>query len=190
MNPITAYVTNAPNTVAAIRTDNNTVEARIAVGYSPGAIAITPDGTTACVLNQSDNTVSVIETATNTVLTTISDGIGPNAITIAIAVDGPTLYVVNQGTGTDTGTVTIIPIAAPASPGLPTTVGVDINPVAIAITPNTPTGSTAYVVNQGSNNATPIPTETKTPLAPAIHGDRIMLPEYSVIYVKDAPVLR
>ena len=50
--PVTAYVTNSGSgTVTPIRTATSTAAIPVAVGSDPGAIAITPDGTTAYVTN-------------------------------------------------------------------------------------------------------------------------------------------
>jgi YVTN family beta-propeller protein len=65
------YVTNAkrlgPGTVSVIATATNTVTATIAVGVTPGGVAVTPDGSKVYVANFNSKSVSVIATATNTV---------------------------------------------------------------------------------------------------------------------------
>ena len=74
------------------------IAATIRVGTSSSGVAVSPDGTTAYVIN-SDNsgfgTVSVINTATNAVTNTISVGIRPTAVTVSP--DGSTAYVTNSG---------------------------------------------------------------------------------------------
>ena len=50
--------------MSVIATATNTVTATIAVGGAPGGVAVSPDGSTVYVANQSDNTVSVIAAAT------------------------------------------------------------------------------------------------------------------------------
>ncbi len=99
-NGKTAYVVNhgyggeirkvPGNTVTPIGTATNTAGKAIRVGNYPGAIAITPDGKTAYVLNSglplpfpvSEDTVYPIVTATNTALKAITVGNGPIAIAI------------------------------------------------------------------------------------------------------------
>jgi YVTN family beta-propeller protein len=53
------------------------VAATVIVGNSPHGIAITPDGASAYVTNQTSNNVSVINTANNTVVATVNVGLGP-----------------------------------------------------------------------------------------------------------------
>jgi YVTN family beta-propeller protein len=54
------------NTVTPISTASNTAGRPIPTGVSPRAIAITPNGKTAYVANDSSDTVTPIQTATNT----------------------------------------------------------------------------------------------------------------------------
>jgi YVTN family beta-propeller protein len=80
-----AYVANEiDGDVSVIDTAPNTLAGPdIAVGNTPQAIAITPDGSTAYVANSSDDGVSVIDTATNTPAGfDIAVGAGPSAIAI------------------------------------------------------------------------------------------------------------
>jgi YVTN family beta-propeller protein len=56
----------------------------IPVGHSPCAIAITPDGATAYVVNDGSGTVTPISTARNTVGKAIRVVGSPNAITITL----------------------------------------------------------------------------------------------------------
>lgn len=53
------------------------------MGKAPVAIAITPNGQTAYVVNYYSNTISVINTATNAVSAPIDVGAYPRAIAIA-----------------------------------------------------------------------------------------------------------
>ncbi|HSZ48486.1 MAG TPA: hypothetical protein VK823_24310, partial [Streptosporangiaceae bacterium] len=111
----------------------------IAVGRNPIAIAITPDGTTAYVVNMNSNTVTPVRLATGGIGTAIpvnglavSDG----ARDIAIAPDGATAYVGDEATGT------LIPISlASGMAGTPIAIAGGAGPIAI-----TPDGATAYVV--------------------------------------------
>jgi YVTN family beta-propeller protein len=63
--------------VSVIDTASNTAVATIPVGGNPEAVAFTPDGATAYVVNGIDDTASVIDTATNTVTDTIPAGTAP-----------------------------------------------------------------------------------------------------------------
>jgi YVTN family beta-propeller protein len=75
---------------------NQVVGQSIAVGGSPSAIAITPDGAAAYVASASPGAVSVIDTRTNQVVgPQIPVGVSPSAI--AITPDGGTAYVSRLG---------------------------------------------------------------------------------------------
>jgi YVTN family beta-propeller protein len=119
--------------VTPITTATNTAVPPITVGSDPRGIAITPNGKTAYVTNESSDTVTPIATATNTAGPPISVGLFPWAI--AITPDGTTAYVANYGSGT----VTPVTIATNTA-GPPITVGNE--PFAIAITP--PSGGPAF----------------------------------------------
>jgi YVTN family beta-propeller protein len=125
----------------------------IAVGSGPAAIAITPDGKTAYVVNGTSGTVTPIETATNKPGPAITVGREPAAI--AITPDGKTAYVANTSSGTVTPITTATDTAGP-----PITVGK--YPMSIAITPS---GKTAYVANFGSGTVTVLATATDRAIA-------------------------
>jgi len=163
----TAYVTIAGgglrpsgHTVVPINTATNKPGQPIKVGRVPGAIAITPNGKTAYVVNQgdsgySDGTVTPITTATNKPGPPIRVGVFPGAI--AITPNGKTAYVTNLISDTVTPFST-----ATNRPGKQIQVGV--RPQAVAVTPDS---KTAYVINQGGKGAvTPIPTATNRPGKP------------------------
>jgi YVTN family beta-propeller protein len=114
--PVTAYVVNGSDTVTPITTRTNTAGPPITVGSNPYAIAITPDGKTAYVLNSGSDTVTPIMTRSNTARPPIRVGSFPSAI--AITPDGKTAYVTNAGSGTVTPIVTRTNTAGP-----PITVG-------------------------------------------------------------------
>ena len=65
------------------------------MGSTPTAIALTPSGTTAYVVDHNGNTVTPISVATDTAATPIRVGSGPWAI--AITPDGGTAYVTRPG---------------------------------------------------------------------------------------------
>ena len=144
--------------VTPINTATNTPGPPIKVGGEARAIAITPNGKTAYVVN--DSTVTPISTATNTPGPPITAGYG--AFAIAITPNGKTAYVASGvGLGVHpVGTVTPINTAT-NTPDPP--IKVDGEPLLIAITPN---GKTAYVVNGGLDTVTPINTATNTPGRP------------------------
>jgi len=88
--PTRAYVTHGSNSVIPIDTATNTAGTNITVGNVPLGIAITPNGKTAYVANQSSGTVTPIDTATNTAGTNITTGAGAFAIAITLTARPPT----------------------------------------------------------------------------------------------------
>ena len=85
---VTAYVGSGSGTVTPIRAATNTALKAIRVGRLPVAIAITPDGQTAYVVNETSGTVTPIRIATNTAGKPIK--VGNGAFAIAITPDGRT----------------------------------------------------------------------------------------------------
>ena len=86
--------------MSVINTATNTVVATTAVGDSPGAVAVRPDGERAYVANYGSDTVSIINTADNTVGATKGVGNGPAAIAVADTPNGTRAYVADQLDGT------------------------------------------------------------------------------------------
>jgi YVTN family beta-propeller protein len=90
--------------------------------FLPTAIAVTPDGTLAYVVNINNNTVSVIDVASDTVIACVEVPYVYNACTFAvpqsivIIPDGTKAYVSNEGNNS----VTVIGIKAPTIPLAPT----------------------------------------------------------------------
>jgi YVTN family beta-propeller protein len=162
----TAYVTIAGDglrpsghVVVPINTATNKPGQPIKVGKLPAAIAITPNGKTAYVVNEgdsgySDATVTPITTATNKPGPPIRVGVLPGAI--AITPNGKTAYVTNLISDT------VTPISTATNrPGKQIQVGV--RPQAMVVTPDS---KTVYVDNQDGTAVTPIPTATNRPGKP------------------------
>jgi YVTN family beta-propeller protein len=120
----------------------------IPAGKTPKAVAVTPNGATAYVLNYGSSSVTPVNVSTGLAGKAVPVGSEPDAI--AITPNGATAYVANFGSGT----ITPITIAT-GKAGAPIKVGT--HPCAIAITPN---GKTAYVVTAGSNSVTPVTVAT------------------------------
>ena len=106
----------------------NTIAATVGVGSGPIEVAITPDGSRACVLNFGfgSGSVSMIDIATNTVFATVGVGVFPREMTISH--DGSSAYVTNS----DSDNVSVINIATNT---VTATVGVGLTPFGVAITP-------------------------------------------------------
>jgi YVTN family beta-propeller protein len=131
-------VGNIPATAAG------TVTSTIPVGLSPYGVAVTPDGSTAYVVNSVFGTVSVITVASGTVTSTIPVGLEP--VGVAFSPDGSRAYVTNYVSNT----VSVIIVA---SGTVTSTIPVGQDPYGVAFTPD---GSTAYVTNAGSNTVSVI----------------------------------
>ena len=149
-----AYVVNSGDVSVIDTTTNTNLGTSISVGATSRAIAITPDGDRAYVVNVGDNDVSVIDIVTNTRLASdIEVGALPKAI--AISPDGERAYVVNDGDGD------VSVIDAATNTKLSDDIPVGDGPEAIAITPN---GDRAYVPNFDDNDVSVIDTATNTNL--------------------------
>jgi YVTN family beta-propeller protein len=140
--------------VTPISTTTGEAGGTVKTGKLPNALAITPDGATAYVVNSGSGTVTPVSLMTSLPSTPIP--VGRDPVAIAITPDGKTAYVANYASGT----VTPINLAT-AKPGTPIKVGK--NPAAIAITPD---GKTAYVANYASATVTPINLATGKPGTP------------------------
>lgn len=162
-----AYVAVVPTAqaygvVVPIDLATRTLEPGIVVGAVPVAIAITPDGSTAYVVDSGDGTITPIALATGTVYPQLL--VGGNPVDMAITPDGHAAYVMD---GLDTGAV--IPITLSANP-VQDVVGSAISAVsgeaeAIAIAPD---GSRAVVV--GGTGASLISLPSGAQLGTTISG--------------------
>src|SRR5258708_6750122 len=118
----------------------NTVSASIPVGSGPVAVAITPDGTRAYVVNEGDSTISVIDTVTNTVVgSPIGVSIPRGSLfqaDLAVTPDGGHVYVAGGP---------IVTAIATATNTVSTTIsGVPPGSLGLAITPD---GASVYVAD-------------------------------------------
>jgi YVTN family beta-propeller protein len=160
----TAFVVNyglgtvTPGTVTPVNLVTRKAGRAIGVGADPQAIAVTPNGRTAYVVNSGSGTVTPIDTVTATAGPVIAVGADPQAI--VITPDGKTAYVTNAGSGT------VTPIrTATNQPGPPIRVGA--YPKVMALTPD---GATLYVLNWESGSVTPVATATNRPGRPIRTG--------------------
>lgn len=158
----------APGVVQAIDTSaGNAISSTITVGRAPVYGVMTVDDRRAFVMNQGDNTVSVINTQTNaldTKISTIPVGTQPLWADLVTGLDE--IVVLNRGTGTTAGSLSIVSIPLCSSTALPTnpncdptnpvdaatfgqvvaTVPVGINPIMVSVLSDY---SRAYVANAG-----------------------------------------
>ena len=152
---LTAFVANSASaSVTPVGLATRTAGKPIRVGRDPEAIATTPDGRLALVVDRGSDSVTPIDTATRTARRPIRVGSQPQAI--ALTPDGQTAYVVNSGSDSVTPIDTATLTAGAAIP-----VGAD--PRSIVVTPD---GAKAYVADWGGGSVTPIDIATNTALAP------------------------
>ena len=130
---------------AKVNVGGPVIEATLAVGISPLALAVTLDGAKVYVANSLANSVSVIDTATNAV-TAITVGANPRSL--AVTPDGLKVYVLNGGPNT----VSVITVATGVVAS-PIPLGATQGSNAIAISPN---GTKAYVTNYSGNSVSVI----------------------------------
>jgi YVTN family beta-propeller protein len=134
------------NVVSVIDPAHDTVARTILTPFSPGPIAVTPDGQHAYVVNDcspADRTsgvpgsVTVLDLASNSVSTNISVGNCPNAIVVGTTPNGVRAYVANNSSSVsviDVATNTVLPSITTPAPA-----------VDVALTPD---GTTLYVASR------------------------------------------
>ena len=157
-----------PGIVQAIDTSaGNSISNTITVGHTPIYGVMTVDDRRAFVMNQGDNTVSVINAQTNALDTRISTiPVGTQPLWADTVPGLDELVVLNRGTGTTPGSLSIISIPLCSSAALPTnpncdptnpvdaatfgqvvaTVPVGINPIMVSVLGDY---TRAYVANAG-----------------------------------------
>jgi YVTN family beta-propeller protein len=148
-----AYVLNyETDSVAVIDTATNQfVGPEIPVGSSPYSIAITPDGKTAYVANDSGESLNIVDLQTGQAGPALE--LGPNLYVIAISPDGKTAYMTTAASNvlildTQTNQVTgSIPVEGPSA-----------SLWGVAFTPD---GKTAYVLNEGEDSIVKVDTQTR-----------------------------
>jgi YVTN family beta-propeller protein len=132
------------------------------VGKVPVAIAITPDGRTAYVVNEGSDDVTPIRTATGTPLAPVrTGGVGSNPEYIVITPDGKTAYVASIGCPCPPGSAVLPSVSAisTATNTVVKTFAHDADFNGIVMDPN---GRTAYLLP----SMIPIRTATNTALPP------------------------
>src|SRR5260221_5236799 len=193
-SPITATITATPvsagfayiantgsNTVSVINTVTNTVVATIPVGLVPQAVAVSPNGHTVYVTNNSPNnlfvipgSVSVINTQTNTVIDSL---IAPAASGVAVGPDG-TVYVTTEHSNMGF----LLSSSAPE-------IQVGSFPSGVAVSPD---GTMVYVANPVDNtvsviNTTPLFQDVVATVAVGISPNGLSVsPDGSRVYVANA----
>jgi YVTN family beta-propeller protein len=164
---ISTSKTGGPGQVSAIELALNTISTTLPVGRGPVYGVMTADDRRAFILNQTDGTVSVINVPNNaldTPVSTIAVGTRPVWADLASGLDE--LVVVNEGSGTNAGSVSIVNIPLCSATVLPTnpncdasnpvdattfgqivaTVPVGINPIMVSVLSDY---TRAYVANAG-----------------------------------------
>jgi YVTN family beta-propeller protein len=145
-------VNNGSNNVSVINTVDRTVSGSpITVGASPVWAVVSSDGALLFVVNQGSSSVSVIDTSTDTNIATIPVGAGPNFAfydrslkrVYVTSPGGNTLSVIKADLALPTLPTELARVSVAASPCSGS------NPVAVTALPS---GSRAYVANQGSDS--------------------------------------
>ncbi len=182
-------VNSAPETISVSVIPAVPPTTNVAVGTSPRALQVSPDGKTLYVVNAGNGTtagtVSVLNTSTDTITKTVTVGVDPFAI--AENSTGTTIYVVNGGPENTSGyRVTSTVSVISASTGTVTaTVPLNAGGGSIVVSPN---GATVYV-NTG-NGLVEINTATNTiaktvPLTYYIDGSINISPDGKTLYFSD-----
>jgi len=148
-----AYVLNyGTNAVGVIDTQTNQfVGPEIPVGSSPYSIAVTPDGKTAYVGNDSSESLNVINLQTGQAGPALE--LGANLYVIAISPDGKTVYMT-----TSSGKVLILDTQTNQVVGSIPVEGETAGLWGVGFTPD---GKTAYVLNEGADSIVTVDTQTR-----------------------------
>jgi len=174
----------APGTATPIEVSTNTPSGSLPVGVNPVYGVMTADARRAFILNQGSNTVSVINAQNNQLDAGVTNGIiaDPSAVAPIWADFAPTLselLVLNEGNGTDNGSVSIFSIPLCSAAAQPTNPNCDVNnPIDAAgfgtLVANIPVGKNplmiaalqdgtqAYVINQADSTVSVINLTTDT----------------------------
>ena len=133
------------------------VEAKVAVGSLPSALAYTADGRGLLVVTQGDDTLHEIDPATHGVVHSAGVGVEPDAV--AVAPGGTRGRGIALVANLDSDDVTPVDLGTwRAGPPIP----VGTEPVAIAVYTAASGAATAFVADFGSNAVTPIDLSTMT----------------------------
>ena len=182
-----AYVANSNSnsvSVVDLTASPPTATATIPVGRFPGAVALSPDGSTLYVTNSGANTVSIVSTTANVVIQTTTVGSRPTGIIWAnnrVYVSNllsASISILNPATGSVSGTIALPAGSNPtglATNGAGTRLYVDdahgnavlvydltapspalLGSVGVGVKPAylSVSGTVGYVANPGSNNVT------------------------------------
>ena len=160
------FTTDGIGTVAIVDTTSRTVVKTVAVGRSPVAVAVSPDGQRVYVANEEPNvtgtgdlfntgTVTVIATGTNTVLTTVEAGYLP--ADVAVSPDGTKLYVTNLGPSPDDPSGISVIDTATWQPVRHIAVG--LNPNHLAVSPD---GARVYATDWSNKKLWVVDTTTNS----------------------------
>ena len=153
------FVGNNTTTVHAINSSTNagTSITTGTVGVEPNALAVTPDGATVVVGEDSMVQVEIITVATDTVARTVALPKKSQPVGVAITPDGSTAYV------TDAYNWVVYPITiSSGAVGSGIAIGNPGQPAAILVTPD---GSKVYAANYNSHSVSVISTATNAVVA-------------------------
>ena len=169
-----AYVADSgTNDIAVVDTAADTVRSYVSLGSNtdPVAVAVSPDGKYAYVVDRTSNSLSVLQTnligtGATVQVASVALGAGSSPLAVAVSPSGDTVLVADSGTtGSYAGTVSVID-TDPADTGYLTRIAtIDVNgtgtsadlPFAVAFSPD---GTHAYVVDEANGAVTVLQTAT------------------------------
>ena len=150
-----ASVTLPGTDVTPVRLPTRHIQAKVAVGSLPSALAYTAGGRGLLVVTQGDDTLHEIDPATHGVVDSASVGVEPDAV--AVAPGGTRGRGIALVANLDSDNVTPVDLGTwRAGPPIP----VGTEPVAIAVYTAASGAATAFVADFGSNAVTPIDLST------------------------------
>lgn len=157
---------NSLNEAWIVNVNTTLIEAKLPVGSNPAWALVSPDNSTAYVLNKGSNDITVLDIPNGTVKTAsvATNGNSPSFMTMDVK--RTRIYVANQGS--DSVSVFDISHLTPVTLHAPVNVGSGSSPRAIAVIPD---GSAVFVANTAANYVTRIDGDSfltqQIPVSPA-----------------------
>jgi len=177
------FVINQLDKTLTVRNTATNTTSTIALGSTPTALAVSPDGNRAYVtLPGTTNKLAIVDTANGQIVNQVTVGASPAGV--AVSSDGRRVYVTNSGSNT----VSVID-ADPASATYNTEIRritVGAQPTGIAVAPD---GRKLYVTLPGSDSVAVVDTVSNTVVATIGVGDSprsvAVTPDGSKVFVVD-----
>jgi len=152
--------TGFPGDLAKVDTTTNSIDALIPVGVAPVAVAVSPSGARAYVVNLLAQTLSVVDTVAEATIATVPLPGGSVPTNVAVKPDGSRVYVTH---GTFGNKVSVIDTATNS---VIASIPVGSVPNSLALKPD---GTRLYVANGGGTTVSVINTTTNAVIATVIN---------------------